>query len=70
MDLSQDIADGVALLEGPVGTLEVFVDRPRVEPVASAIDDCNAGRPLERPRGKAAKLVFMRGRGVGRLVEE
>ena len=36
----------------------------------SFIDDCNAGRPLERPHGKAMKLVVMRRRGVGRLVEE
>ena len=35
--LSQDIADGVTLLEGPAGALEVFLDRPKVEPVASAI---------------------------------
>lgn len=37
MDLSQPLANGTLLLDGPVGTLEVFVDRPKAEPSAVAI---------------------------------
>lgn len=37
MDLSQPLANGALLLDGPVGALEVFVDRPKAEPSAVAI---------------------------------
>ena len=37
MDLHSPLADGPVLLDGPVGKLEVFVDRPRFEPLAVAI---------------------------------
>ena len=37
MDLSQPLANGPLLLDGPVGKLEVFIDRPRADPLAVAI---------------------------------
>src|ERR1700712_3204644 len=37
MELHLPLADGVVLLDGPVGNLEVFVDRPKAEPLAVAI---------------------------------
>jgi alpha/beta superfamily hydrolase len=37
IDLSQPLPDGPILLDGPIGTLEVFVDRPRAAPAAVAI---------------------------------
>ena len=37
MDLSQPLINGPILLDGPVGKLEVFVDRPKADPVALAI---------------------------------
>jgi alpha/beta superfamily hydrolase len=37
MDLHPPLADGPVLLDGPVGKLEVFVDRPRVDPLAVAL---------------------------------
>ncbi len=37
MDLSRTLPDGPTLLDGPVGALEVFVDRPKAEPAAVAI---------------------------------
>jgi alpha/beta superfamily hydrolase len=37
MDLSQPLLNGPILLDGPVGKLEVFVDRPKADPAAVAI---------------------------------
>ena len=37
MDLSQPLINGPILLDGPVGKLEIFVDRPKADPVALAI---------------------------------
>lgn len=37
MDLRPPLANGPLLLDGPVGRLEVFVDRPKADPVAVAI---------------------------------
>jgi alpha/beta superfamily hydrolase len=37
MDLHAPLANGPVLLDGPVGKLEVFVDRPRSDPVAVAL---------------------------------
>jgi len=37
MDLSRSLVDGPLLLDGPVGKLEVFVDRPTSDPAALAI---------------------------------
>jgi len=37
MDLTPPLADGPILLDGPVGKLEVFVDRPKSDPLALAI---------------------------------
>lgn len=37
MDLSQPFTTGPILLDGPVGTLEVFVDLPKADPRAMAI---------------------------------
>jgi len=37
MDLSQPLADGPNLLDGPVGKVEVIVDRPKSAPAAIAI---------------------------------
>ena len=37
MDLNHQVANGPILLDGPVGKLEVFVDRPKSDPAAVAI---------------------------------
>jgi alpha/beta superfamily hydrolase len=37
MDLHSPLANGPILLDGPVGKLEVFVDRPRSDPLAAAL---------------------------------
>lgn len=37
MELNPQLSDGSVLLDGPVGKLEVFVDRPKSEPLAVAI---------------------------------
>jgi alpha/beta superfamily hydrolase len=37
MDLSQPLINGPILLDGPVGKLEIVVDRPKADPVAIAI---------------------------------
>jgi len=37
MDLSRSLVDGPLLLDGPVGKIEVFVDRPKTDPAALAI---------------------------------
>ncbi len=37
MVLSPELSEGVVLLDGPVGKLEVFIDRPTTEPLASAV---------------------------------
>lgn len=37
MDLTPPLANGPILLDGPVGKIEVFVDRPKTEPTAIAV---------------------------------
>jgi uncharacterized protein len=37
MDITRPLPDGPMLLDGPIGKLEVFVDRPKAEPRAVAI---------------------------------